>query len=1077
MPARRAGTMPRAAVLLTRPEHYDSISRSKARFRRPAPRVRAAGSRVDDALKMLVEAVHTAVPGRARFKVEGLYRSQSLCRLLEETLPRSRGIERASANHLTGNVLVRFEPNMNCKAIAALIEETVRGLEASAGEGTSRLNGGSPRRKSNHRGNRRIVSSRNGTALATPRGLDSARADSDAWHVLATNSVVAKCRTSTKLGLSEASADERLKAVGPNVLPETEPRSAMSILLGQVNSMPVALLTAAAAISVITGGLADALAIMGVVAINAVIGYATESRSEKTIRSLKTLIHPTVSVVRDGNLKELAAERVVPGDIIVLKPGSYVCADARLVEAQRLSVDESALTGESMPVSKLAEPLDSADTPLADRINMVYRGTLVTGGQGLAVVVATGRLTELGRIQVMAAEAETPATPMERELDGLGRQLVLLSSSVCGLVFAVGWLRGVGLLEMLKSSISLAVAAVPEGLPTVATTTLALGVMNMRRHRVVIRRLDAVETLGCIQTICLDKTGTLTLNRMAVVAAHAGMRNFQIGDGRFFEDAKAVDPSARLETAELLRACVLCSDTEIEREDDQYRLKGSPTENALVQTAIGAGVDVIEVRRSFPTCRVIRRSEDRNFMCTIHGSSEAIERGLHEPLTAFIKGSPAEVLSMCRWQLRDGELAPLGDDDRIAIETENARMAGRALRVLGCARREPKGTEIAGEIDGGLTWLGLLGMTDPLRDGVKSVIKAFHAAGIDTVMITGDQSATAYAIGKELGLGRNGPLEILDSTQLGNIDPELVSAISGKVQVFARVNPANKLQVVRAFQSAGRVVAMTGDGINDSPALKAADVGVAMGTAGTDVAREVADVVLQDDNLETMLVAVRQGRTIYRNIRKSLHFLLSTNLSEITVMFVALAAGMGQPLSAMQLLWINLVTDIFPGLALALEQPESDVMTQPPRSASEPIIKTSDFPAIVSESSVISATALSAYGYGVARYGAGAQAATLAFTSLTGAQLLHAISCRSETHTIFDPEPLPPNPYLVAALTGSAVAQGLTFAMPGLRSLLGIAPINALDGLVVGAATMLPLFVNETVKKWRTRDAEHTRPE
>jgi Ca2+-transporting ATPase len=1022
---------------------------------------------------MTLEAVHTAVPGRARFKVEGLYRSKLLSRLLEERLPRARGIERVSANPLTGNVLVRFDPALGHEAIAAILEDTLAGCRAAMNQDGGWMNSAPSHELLRRRHGRPPASAQSECAsergVAEAENAAGAQQDSSAWHVLDTSSVLARCETSARFGLSQADADERLKAVGPNRLPETAERSAMEILLSQVNSMPVALLTAAAALSLATGGIADALAIMGVVAINAAIGYVTESRSETAIRSLRNLMHPIASVVRDGTMIELHAERVVPGDILVLKPGSYVCADARLLEARRLTVDESALTGESMPVSKVAERLDDAGIPLADRVNMVYRGTLVTGGQGLAVVVATGRATELGLIQTLAAEAETPMTPMARELERMGRQLVAVSCAVCGLVFGIGMMRGFGLLEMLKSSISLAVAAVPEGLPTIATTTLALGVMNMRRRRVLVRRLDAVETLGCIQTICLDKTGTLTLNRMAVVGAHAGMRSFRVADGRFFEGEDAIDPSSLRETAELLRACVLCSDTVIERESGQYRLKGSPTENALVQTAIGAGVDVLAMRRRFPTTGVIRRSEDRNFMCTLH--ADAANPATDTPVIAFVKGSPGEVLAMCRWQLRAGETVALTDDDRLAIETENARMAGRALRVLGCACRKLDGAEITDPLDAGLIWLGLVAMADPVRTGVSDVIRAFHRAGIDTVMITGDQSATAYALGKELGLSRNGRLEILDSTELAKIAPAAVGAISGKVQIFARVNPANKLQVVRAFQSAGKVVAMTGDGINDGPALKAADVGIAMGTAGTDVAREVADVVLQDDNLETMLVAVRQGRTIYRNIRKSVHFLLSTNLSEIAVMLVALGAGMGQPLNAMQLLWINLVTDVFPGLALAVEQPEADVMTEPPRSESQPIVQVSDFPAIAAESGVISASALAAYGYGLARYGAGARAATLAFTSLTAAQLLHTVSCRSETHTIFDPVPLAPNPYLLAALAGSIAVQSLTFMVPGLRSLLGITPIGAIDGLVIGAAAGLPLFVNEALKKWRARSA------
>jgi Ca2+-transporting ATPase len=428
---------------------------------------------------------------------------------------------------------------------------------------------------------------------------------------------------------------------------------------------------------------------------------------------------------------------------------------------------------------------------------------------------------------------------------------------------------------------------------------------------------------------------------------------------------------------------------------------------------------------------------------------------------------------MCEWHIKDGVRVPLTDTDRLAIETENERMAGEALRVLGGAYRYIDGEGKDAEVHDRLTWLGLVGMADPVRVGVKDVIEGFHHAGIDTVMITGDQSPTAYAIGKELSLGRNGHLEILDSTHLANVDPEVMKALAEKVQVFARVSPAHKLQIVQALQRAGKVVAMTGDGINDGPALKAADIGIAMGHAGTDVAREVADVVLEDDNLETMIVAISQGRTIYNNIRKSVHFLLSTNLSEIIVTSVAISAGLGHPLTAMQLLWINLISDIAPGLALALEPPEPDVLNQPPRNPEEPIIKPSDFRSIARESAVLSAGAFGAYGYGLVRYGMGAQASTLAFTSLTTGQLLHAITSRSEKHSIFDTTPLPPNPYLNAALIGSLGLQALSLVIPGLRSLLGITPIGLLDGVVIGTSAVLPFVINEATKKVSTSRDDH----
>ncbi|HYY15859.1 MAG TPA: HAD-IC family P-type ATPase, partial [Gammaproteobacteria bacterium] len=412
---------------------------------------------------------------------------------------------------------------------------------------------------------------------------------------------------------------------------------------------------------------------------------------------------------------------------------------------------------------------------------------------------------------------------------------------------------------------------------------------------------------------------------------------------------------------------------------------------------------------------------------------------------------------------------PLTEEDKQRIESENERMAGNALRVLGAAYACVADDDTKVDVQDDLIWLGLLGMADPIRTGVQDVISTFHQAGIDTVMITGDQSPTAYAIAKELNLSRNGPLEILDSTQLAPIDPEVLQALATRVHVFARVSPAHKLQIVQALQHASEVVAMTGDGINDGPALKAADIGIAMGHSGTDVAREVADVILEDDNLETMIIAVGEGRRIYDNIRKSIHFLLSTNLSEILVMFSVTAAGLGQPLNTMQLLWINLISDIAPALALALEPPEPDVLRRPPRRPDEPIIRSSDLKKIALESTVLSAGALGAYGYGMMRYGMGPQPSTITFMSLTAGQLLHAISCRSVTHSVFGAESLPPNRYLDLALLGSLAVQVLALVVPGLRGLLGIAPIDLLDSLVIGSSALFPLVVNEAAKSLSVR--------
>lgn len=1016
----------------------------------------------------MIQTVHAAIPGRARYKVPGLYRSESLKNHLESGLSGKEGINLVSVNTLTGSILVYFNSINTPQSVALVLQAIVlehKSKDFKQIEDTIPQTGisSAPAKEIKSRGKiRRLVSHAEDQPV-------------EAWHTAGPSEILERLDSSACEGLSSESAQSRLKKFGPNLLPESVPRSGLSILLAQFNSVPNALLGVAAGLSVLTGGVADAVVIAGVVGINAVIGYITESQAEKTINSLKSLVRPSALVIRDSIYKEVPAEEVVIGDILALRPGSYIAADSRLIETTRLSVDESALTGESMPVIKTTLSIPENNVPLAERVNMAYMGTLVTGGQGFAVVIATGKFTEIGKIQELVGSAESPDTPMERQLRTMGTQLVLISGAVCGLVFVIGLLRGYGFLEMLKSSISLAVAAVPEGLPTVATTTLSLGIRNMRRHKVLIRHLNAVETLGSVQTICLDKTGTITLNRMSVVAIHTGMKRIKAVDGKFMAGGEAVNPYASDEFLRLIHIAVLCNESEIivkecagemaggssfgENGDGKYVLRGSPTENALMHMAVSAGVDIIQLRKMYPLLKIGYRAENRNYMATHHDYGD-------EGKIIALKGSPMEVLGMCDWHIKNGEKILISDDDKLAIETENEQMAGEALRVLGFAYQHiENGNGNGSEIVSGFVWLGLAGMADPTRKGVKELIGLFHQAGIETVMITGDQTPTAYAIGNELDLSNGEQLEILDSTHLTDIQPDVMKALAERVHVFARVSPAHKLQIVQALQSAGKVVAMTGDGINDGPALKAADIGIAMGHAGTDVAREVADIVLEDDNLETMIIAVSHGRTIYNNIRKSVHFLLATNLSEIMVMFTAIAGGLGQPVNAMQLLWINLISDIFPGLALALEQPEPDVLSKPPRNPEHPIIMRSDFKRIAFESAMMSATTLGAYGYGIARYGRGAQAGTMAFMTLTTSQLLHAISCRSEKHSIFDKERLPANRYLDAALGGSFAMQALTIAVPGLRSLLGTTTINLTDALVIGGGALLPLVVNEATKK------------
>ncbi|MBH8551333.1 HAD-IC family P-type ATPase [Nostocaceae cyanobacterium CENA357] len=988
----------------------------------------------------MIQAIHTKVKGRARYKIEELYRSASLKRYLERSLANYPEIIQVSANPLTSNILVFFNPETSIHEIGFLIDKTV--LDYKKKSQLIHLNSGKLTKVS--KPNKQSV-------------IHAQEQRAENWHLMAADSTLEALNTSKVSGLSHESATANLHKYGYNALSETKTRSDLSIFIDQFKSLPVALLSVAAGVSIFTGGLIDAVVIMGVVGLNAAIGYATESQSEKIIQSLKNHGQTSAEVIRDSNQIEISTENVVLGDVLILQPGSYVAADARLIEADNLSVDESALTGESIPITKNTASLTDKDVPLGDRLNMIYKGTLITGGQGLAVVVATGKFTEMGKIQQLVGEATATETPLARQLDEVGGQLVLIGMGICGLVFSLGLLRGYGLVQMLKSSISLAVAAVPEGLPTIATTTLALGIRDMRRNNVLVRTLSAVEALGSVQTICLDKTGTLTENQMSVVEIETDTRHIQVLNGEFIAGSENINPYTFDQLLKLIHVSVLCNESEVsQQEDGEYIVTGSATENALIYMAISAGVNVIELRQKYPLLHTNLRSENRNLMSTIHES--------HNHQFVAVKGSPAEVIQISQNWVKNGQIVPLTAEDRQAIEIENDRMAGKALRVLGIAYSHIDDLNTGNNYESDLIWLGLVGMADPIRKSAKQLIADFHQAGIDTVMITGDQSPTAYAIAKQLELNRDPQLEILDSTNLSDLTPEALTALSDKVDVFARISPSNKLQIVQALQAAGKVVSMTGDGINDAPALKAAQVGVAMGKGGTDVAREVADIVLEDDRLETMMIAVSRGRTIYNNIRKSVHFLLATNLSEIMVMTTATAVGLGEPLNAIQLLWLNLVTDIFPGLSLAMEAPEPDVLSQPPRNPDEPIIKNSDFGRIAFESATLSVSTLAAYSYGISRYGISPQASTIAFMGLTSGQLLHTISCRSEKHSLFNSAKLPNNAYLNAAVTGSFAIQLLAIIVPPLRSLLKITPLNFIDGAVIAGSALVPLLVNESTK-------------
>ncbi len=1010
----------------------------------------------------MLKVVHDKVAGRIRLHVQGLRHSRALKDYLEAGLGHRPEVTHVSASTLTGNLLLSFNSKQDHATIIGTVFQLLDG-SAETPPSACRKESKTSALERNPEGGpvQQAIRdcTRSGKAVARQllrRLRTESEYPSEPWHTKSVEEVATALDTHGTYGLDEEEAGRRLKTYGPNLLPEPSPRSKWTLFASQFLSLPVGLLGVAAGLSVVTGGLFEAVAIMGVVVANALIGYVTESESERTIQSLQKVVRPHASLIRAGQLRTIPAHEVVPGDLIALSPGDFIPADARLVAANQLTVDESALTGESIPVAKTVDALLLANAPLSDRTNMVYMGTLVLSGRGLAIVVATGRHSEMGSIQILLQETTAPETPIERQLRQIGDHLVLFGLGICGFVFAVGLVRGYGLFMMLRTAVSLAAAAVPEGLPAAATTTFALAIRGMKQHGVLIRHLHAAETLGAVQVVCFDKTGTITQNRMTVMALDCGRGRVDVRDGRFLWRDQDIEAPKDECLRRLLQVAALCNETEIEndsKDDRSYKLRGSPTERAIMETALQAGLDIVSFRRSHPVLHTRHRAENRLFMSTTHQRPEGGR-------LLAVKGNPVEVLEQCAWRLEAGDTVAISEEDRLQIQMENERMAGNALRVLGVAYATFDGDPP----EDGLTWLGLIGMADPIREGVKDLIAVFHQAGIDTIMITGDQSPTAQAVAQQLNLSRGKPLVILDSSEFWSLSPEMMEALATKAHAYSRVSPALKLQIVQALQLGNRVVAMTGDGINDGPALKVADIGIAMGRSGTDLAREVADVVLENDDLETLVTALADGRTIHTNIKKSVHYFLSTNFSEIMVMASAMAIGVGAPLNTMQLLWINTVSDIFPGLALALEPAEPDILKHPPREAQEPLFSKEDYRRMTWESATISAGAMGAYAYGIKRYGMGSAAGSLAFQSLTLGQLLHAFSCRSEHHSLFKGDAPPPNPHLNWAMASTLLLQACTFFVPPLRRLLGIPALNWLDAAVIGGTALASLLVNESTK-------------
>lgn len=843
-------------------------------------------------------------------------------------------------------------------------------------------------------------------------------------------------------GLSHAEARARLARDGANEIRDITGRSAAEILLSQFKSVPVALLGGSAALALGTRAYVDAGAIAAVLGANATLGFITERRAEETVSSLRKLGPHQTTVLRDGAALTIDAREAVVGDVLILKPGMPVAADARVIEAHRLSTNEAALTGESLPVRKEAGEALREETPLGERHNMVFMGTVVSGGAGLAVVVATAERTALGRIRQLAQGAEAPQTRLQQQLDGLGQRLAVGAAALCVGVFVLGALRGRPMLPLLRTAVSLGVAAIPEGLPTVATSLLAHAVRTLQSRQVYARRLDAIENLGAVDTVCFDKTGTLTQNRMSVASLTVGNALLQLNDEA---------PTHALPEA-WLRVAALNSSVEPANGDPGGRQwVGSSTEIALLEFAQSQGADVDAIRHSYPTVAVRHRSEHHPYMVTLHNSAEP-------GLLVAVKGRPDTVLARCDTWFDGRDEAKLTQALRQRLLRLNDDMATRGERVLAMAYRQHPDREY-GET-GGLCWLGMVGLADPLRPGLREMVQRFRAAGVRPLMITGDQPGTAQAVAERIGL--DGGLRMVDASGLPESAGQIADAIE-QSSGFARTTPAMKLEIVRALQQRGHVVAMTGDGINDGPALKIADVGVAMGVTGTDFAHAMSDLVLSSDHPSAMLGAIEEGRTAFLNIKKSVRYLVATNLSELATTTLAVGAGLPDPFDPLALLWTNIVTDIWPAIALGLEPPEPDVLLRPPVSLKGGLLDRSEWGMVATDAGVMTLASLASFGYGLARYGTGPQARTLAFMSLTASQLLYALSARSSQP--LRKGGLRPNPVLRHAVGWSLLAQAGTVLLPSARRVLRTTPIGALDLLVVSAAAAAPLVARELLKE------------
>ncbi|MEW5965212.1 MAG: cation-translocating P-type ATPase [Pseudomonadota bacterium] len=867
--------------------------------------------------------------------------------------------------------------------------------------------------------------------------------EATAWHALAAEEVARRLGVKIDSGLPRGEVERRQAEHGPNAIREGRPRTLLERIASQLGDFMILVLLAAAVVSGLLGDLSDTIAIVVIVALNALIGLVQESRAERALEALKSMSAPHARVLRDGGIERIAAAEIVPGDIVMLEAGDIVPADLRLAEAAGLKADESLLTGESVTVEKCAKAIGDEAAGVAERAGMAFKGTTITYGRGVGLAVATGMATEVGRIAGLLDASERVRTPLQRRLEAFGKRLAVLVMVICTVIFAIGLLRGEAPLLMFLTAVSLAVAAIPEALPAVVTVALALGARRMVVRNALIRSLPAVETLGSITFVCSDKTGTLTENRMRVEELRAlGERVLPTAG------SAAPEPAATLRTA-----LALCNDA-VRAGDGS--LVGDPTETALAEAAAGGGLVRETLERDWPRRLELPFDADRKRMTTIHRSGDRI--------VAYTKGAPETVIPLSIRELTATGEIEIARAERLA---EAERMAEEGLRVIAVTRRvwrEMPDAADAAAIESELTLVGLVGLMDPPRAEARDAVATCRAAGVTPVMITGDHPATAQAIAHRLGIVEDGG-RVLTGRELAELSEAEFARLVGDVRVYARMDPAQKIRIVEALQRNGELVAMTGDGVNDAPALKRADIGVAMGKGGTDVAREAASLVLVDDNFATIVKAIEEGRRIFDNVRKFIKYTMTSNSGEIWTIFLAPFLGLPVPLLPIHILWINLVTDGLPGLALAAEGREPGVMRRPPRPPKESIFAHGMWQHMVWCGLAMGLVSLAAQAGAIASGASHWQ--TMVFTVLTLSQMGHVLAIRSDRASFFDSR-VPRNPMLWGAVALTFVLQMAVIYIPALNPIFHTAPLT--DGeLAVCLALSTIVFALVEIEKWLAR--------